>query len=76
MYHTFQVLLEMMGHPRNSEDFLRAAVEPKSSMPEVEEHYFSMLTKSEIRQLHEKYKIDHELFGFSPDYYIAMGQDD
>ena len=66
----------MMGNPKNGEDFLRATVSPKSSLREVEEHYFSMLTKAEIRQLHEKYKIDHEVFGFSPDYYIQLGQDD
>ena len=47
-----------------------------SGKPEVEEHYWSQLTKDEIRRLHDKYRLDHELFGFSPEYYIAMGQDE
>ncbi len=71
-----QVLVELMGNPRNSKEFVRVVTEPKSGIREVEEHYFSQLTKSEIRELYEKYRMDHELFGFTPDYYIAMGVDD
>lgn len=71
-----QALIEVMGYPDKAKRFLDLDHQVKSGLREVEEHYFSQLTKSEIRQLHEKYRADHELFGFSPDYYIAMGQDE
>jgi hypothetical protein len=32
--------------------------------------------KSEIYDLYLKYKLDHELFGFTPDEFIAMGRDE
>ena len=48
----------------------------KSGLREVEEHYFGQLTKDEIRELYLKYKMDFEVFGFEPDYYIAMGLDE
>ena len=56
--------------------WLNSSVQPKSSIREVEEHYYGQLTKSEIKELYEKFQQDHELFGFSPEYYIALGQDD
>jgi hypothetical protein len=31
--------------------------------------------KSEIYDLYLRFKLDHELFGFSPDEYIALGRD-
>ena len=66
----------MLGNPENGKKFLETVQEPKSGLKEVEEHYFSQISKSDIRDLYEKYKVDHELFGFSPDYYIALGRDD
>lgn len=64
-----------MDNPPNAREFAKVAYENKSGLREVEEHYWSQLTKDEIRGLYEKYKLDHELFGFTPDYYIAMGRD-
>ncbi len=65
----------MMGHPKNSGDFIGSGVTPTSGLREVEEHYWSQVAKSDIRALHDKYKVDHELFGFEPDYYIALGKE-
>lgn len=56
--------------------WLNSKVEPQSNMAEVEEHYFGQLTKSEIRQIAEKFKQDLEIFGYSAEHYIALGQDD
>jgi len=36
---------------------------------------FSQLTKQEIYDLYNRYKLDFELYGYSPDEYIAMGMD-
>ncbi len=66
----------MMGHPRYSDDFLRAEVTPTSGLREVEEHYWGQVSKGDIKALYQKYKLDHELFGFTPEYYIAMGKDE
>ncbi len=46
-----------------------------SGKREVEQHYWSQISKEDIRRLHDKYRLDHEMFGFSPDYYVAMGRD-
>ena len=47
-----------------------------SSKPEAIEHYYSQLTKSQIQSLYEKYRPDHELFGYTPEYFLAFGKDE
>lgn len=48
----------------------------KSSNPLLLEHYYSQLKKSQIQALYEKYQADHELFGYTPDYFLALGKED
>ena len=36
--------------------------------------YFSSLTKTEVHQLYELYKLDHELFGYDPQVYLDIAQ--
>ncbi len=36
--------------------------------------YYSKLTKDQIRQLYDAYKLDHELFGYDPQPYIDFGK--
>ncbi len=36
--------------------------------------YFGQLTRKEIYDLYLLYKMDHDLFGYSPDEYIEMGR--
>ena len=38
-----------------------------SSTEEVVKKYYSTLLKSDVRQLYEMYRLDHELFGYSPE---------
>ena len=45
------------------------------SSEEVIKHFYSQLTKEEIRGIHEKYRVDFELFGYSPDYFLQFGQE-
>jgi len=40
----------------------------------VSRSYFSKVKKDVIRRLYKRYKIDFELFGYSPEEYIAMGK--
>lgn len=47
-----------------------------SSKPEILQHYYSQLTKSKIQALYGKYRADHELFGYTPDYFIALGKEE
>jgi hypothetical protein len=37
--------------------------------------YYSQLTKAQVRELYDMYRLDHELFGYSPDHYIALAKD-
>ena len=47
----------------------------QSNKPLFLKHYYSQLTKSTIQALYEKYRADHELFGYTPDYFLALGKD-
>lgn len=51
-------------------------IERKSyvSNEEVIKHFYSQLTKEEIQSIYEKYRVDFELFGYSPDYFLQFGQ--
>ena len=46
----------------------------ESRDPVMLEFYYSQLTKSDIRNLYEKYRLDFNLFGFTPDYFIKFGK--
>ena len=37
--------------------------------------YYGQLFKDEIKELYLLYKLDFQLFGYSPNEYIAMGKD-
>ena len=63
-------------YPKEGLDWLKVAHENTSGQRQVEEHYFSQLTKNTIREVYDKFKLDHMLFGFEPEYYIQMGKDD
>ena len=45
-----------------------------ASTMEAKAKYFGQLTKREIVDLYEKYRLDHQLFGYTPDEYIALGK--
>ena len=69
-------MVELLGSDPGALKWLDAVAEPVSGRREVEEHYWSQVSKGEIRRLHDKYRVDHELFGFEPDYYVAMGREE
>ena len=54
--------------------FLETNHPVESRDPNVLEMYYSQLTKKEIRMLYEKYRLDFDLFGFTPDYFIEFGR--
>ena len=72
-----QVLVELLGH---NEQLLQEAKEwlnikhNHAITDEIIEHFYSQLTKEEIRGIYTKYRIDFELFGYSPDYFLQFGQ--
>jgi hypothetical protein len=37
--------------------------------------YYSQLTKRQVRDLYHMYRPDHQLFGYSPEKYIALARD-
>ena len=38
--------------------------------------YFSTLKRSQVNALYEMYKLDHELFGYKPDFYLSLAKPD
>lgn len=61
------------GSPQDSPQDLRASL-PPSSLPvnSIGRKYFSQLNESELRALHEKYRLDFELFDYSVDDYLPF----
>jgi len=50
-------------------DYFQSATHRK-----VSEEYFGTVEKDTIRKLYQRYKLDFELFGYSPEDYIKMGK--
>jgi len=69
------VLVELMGNNERALEWLKVKRTSVVSSEEVIEHFYSQLTKEEIRGIHEKYRVDFELFGYSPDYFLQFGQE-
>ena len=61
-------LAEKFPHTHFSENSV------SSSNQDLLKSYYSTLTKSQVTQLYQQYKLDHELFGFSPQEFISYGQ--
>ena len=40
----------------------------------TQQKYYSTLSKQDINELYIKYHLDHELFGYKPDFFISMGK--
>jgi len=69
------VLVELFGNNENAKKWLEVKRTSMVSSEEVIKHFYSQLTKEEIRGIHEKYRVDFELFGYSPDYFLQFGQE-
>merc|ERR1712080_427431 len=72
------VLMEQHSLPEEQRADVKSFVETVHSVesrdPAMLELYYSQLTKSDIRKLYEKYRLDFDLFGFTPDYFIKFGK--
>jgi hypothetical protein len=66
----------MMNNNEDSKDWASVKFPHVASQPELIEHLFTQLTKAEINAVYEKYRPDHELFGFKPDYFLQFGKDE
>ena len=65
-----------MGSPKNMESHINNMIEPKSQDEELLNHYYSQVSKKQIRELAEKYQVDMDLFGYDPEYFINFGTGD
>ena len=67
---------EGLAEPQREEikSFLDTVEPINLTDPALLELYYSQLTKDVIRTLYLKYRLDYDLFGFSPDYFIALGK--
>jgi len=70
-----EVLVEILGNKERAKEWLNVKRNSMVSQEEVHKHFYSQLTKEEIRGIYEKYRVDFELFGYSPDYFIQFGTD-
>jgi hypothetical protein len=71
-----QVLVEMMNNTEDGKEWASVKFPTVASQPELIEHLYSQLTKAEIKAIYEKYRPDHEIFGFTPDYFLQFGKDE
>jgi len=69
------VLVELFGNDERALEWLKVKRTSMVSSEEVIKHFYSQLTKEDIRGIHEKYRVDFELFGYSPDYFLQFGQE-
>ncbi|XP_040578975.1 uncharacterized protein [Lepeophtheirus salmonis] len=68
-------LLERIGKaPRSSFTTSFPHAHDQNGSQKLVAKYYSMITKDNVRGLVEKYKLDHELFGYDPEPYIKMAQ--
>ena len=65
-----------MGNHERALEWLKVKRNSIVSQEEVLKHFYSQLTKEDIRGIYEKYRVDFELFGYTPDYFLQFGQDD
>jgi len=70
------VLIELMGNHERALEWLKVKRNSIVSQEEVLKHFYSQLTKGDIRGIYEKYRVDFELFGYTPDYFLQFGQED
>jgi len=45
-----------------------------STYMEVSKKYYSLVDRDILRKVYQRYKLDFDMFGYSPDEYIAMGK--
>ena len=65
-----------MGNHERALEWLKVKRNSIVSQEEVLKHFYSQLTKEDIRGIYEKYRVDFELFGYTPDYFLQFGQED
>lgn len=70
------LLLDRLNLPRQPFPVTHSQRGGHSSSADVVQKYFSTLLKSDVRQLYEMYRLDHELFGYTPDQYLDYAMDD
>jgi len=78
MEKDLKVLWEAMGSPAHTKDMLDSVSGQgkfKSADKDLLQHYYSQVSKSDIRKLAHKYQTDMELFGYDPEIFIQMGTD-
>ena len=68
------LLLDKLELPRKQFPLTHTQRGGHSSSVDVVKKYYSTLLKNEVRQLYEMYRLDHELFGYTPDLFIDYAQ--
>jgi hypothetical protein len=64
-----------LNNTEDGKDWASVKFPRVASDPELLKMLFSQLTKAEIQAIYEKYRVDHEMFGYTPDYFLQLGKD-
>ena len=72
-----EVLVELLGDSANEEakKWLKVNHNHVAAKEDVLKHFWSQISKEDIRGIYQKYKVDFEIFGYSPDWYIQLGKE-
>jgi hypothetical protein len=69
------LLVKTAGHPESVlRDFPHTHSQAGGPSGRLAAKYYSQLSKSQVNALYEMYKVDHELFGYSPDPFLYLAQ--
>lgn len=64
-----------MGNKETAQKWLDVKRKSYVSDEAVIKHFYGELTKKEIDGIYQKYRVDFELFGYTPDYFMQFAKD-
>ena len=71
----FQVLVELLGNNEEAKKWLQVNHNHVAAKEDILQHFWSQISKEDIKGVYQKYKVDFEIFGYSPDWYIQLGKE-
>ena len=64
-----------MGDKEKLKEWLNVERKGIVDNEEIIQHFYSQLKKEEIMGIYYKYRVDFELLGYTPDYFLQFGQE-
>jgi len=70
-----EVLVELLGNNEEAKKWLQVNHNHVAAKEDILQHFWSQISKEDIKGVYQKYKVDFEIFGYSPDWYIQLGKE-